>query len=227
MARACRPNAVWQWRSRRSEREFAADRRSQFEPGCFDQVLCPVGDRLRGDPGTADLRDGVEQQAGGGLDRARCLERQRPVAESVGEVAPHAGPRWPGPATPRGTVRASRRPADSPSRSGRSSACTSGSLCRNRSAIPSAAPRSVGGCRCGAGIGTDRPPPVQGGAAEVQAALPLKARIEAARSSRMRCSRRIAARSFMRPGPRAHRARDRSSAGSTRRRSAARRRRTC
>ncbi len=184
------------------EREFAADGRCQFEPGPFDQVLCPVGDRLRGDPGAADLRDGVQQQPGVGLDRAAMPRTRRPFAESLGEVATHAGPRRQGPGTPPGTVRASRRPGGSPSPSGSSSACTSGSLCRNRSAIPSAAPRPVGGCRCGTGIRTDRPPRYRVVPRKCRSCWRLKARIEAARSSRMRCSRRIAACSVIRRRPR-------------------------
>ena len=40
-------------------REFTVKRRSQFAPGVFDESLCRIGNRLRGDPGSADLCDGV------------------------------------------------------------------------------------------------------------------------------------------------------------------------
>ena len=81
--------------------------------------------------------------------------------------------------------------------SGSSSICSSGSLCRSRSAIPSAAPRSVGGCRCGAGIGTRRPPRYSAAPRKCRPRCLLNARMDAARSSRTFCSRRISAESFM------------------------------
>ena len=69
----------------------------------------------------------------------------RPCGESLGEVAAHTGPVGRDEGLHPELFEHLEDQASSRSPSGRSSACTSGSLCRNRSAIPSAAPRSVGG----------------------------------------------------------------------------------
>ena len=226
--------------ARRSTARSLAERRRQRGARGLDQVFGLLEHRLAGDAGAADLRDGVEQDARARCRSGRCggSRATRPRGDGAGCAAR--------PASRSGASDSTRilleqvedqpldrrRRAQAPMQFGVRVRAGAAPGRRRRRGRMRSRRASSDGCRCGANSGSALAAPVQPAAAEVQVALAAQRAdrrgaelLDPSAGGRAACASLIglppARAGATRP------ARGRSSAGSTRPRSAARPRRTC